>query len=368
MNTRKRSGLWLAGPTRFAGLPQARAQMYLAVLVLLLACLAVMGPPALPSLATRVGDQTDMTLYHAVIDRVRHGEPYYTVVAELHRAGGYPLKPFFTVRLPTLAMVQAMLPHLVVRMMLWLLCLGTAAAWIIRVRRIAPRWPPLALTGATLIAAMVVNVQPGLDVFHETWAGPLIALSLALRRPGQWTASVALGLSAMLLRETALLYVAIMAAAALIDGQRREAAAWIAAILIFGIALAAHAQAVARILEPLDAPSNGWFGFLGLGFFLSLASLSTALTLTWPWLASAILVVSALGWTAWRDPTASRAVATIGGYAVLIAVCARSDHVYWVLMVTPLLLLGLVFAVDGLRDLIVAAMDTRRITVTRIIR
>ena len=66
------------------------------------------------------------------------------------------------------------------------------------------------------------------------------------------------------------------------------------------------------------------------------------------------------------DPKLKKPVAGLA--LVLIAVCARSDHVYWVLMITPLLLLGLVFAVDGLRDLIVAAMDTRRITVTRIIR
>ena len=368
MNTRKRAGIWLARPSRFAGMPQARAQLYLALLVLLIAYLALIGDPALPSIAARIGDQTDMALYHTVIDRVRHGEPYYTVVAELHRAGGYPLKPFFSVRLPTLAVVQAWLPHFVVRTLLWLLCLATVAAWILRLLSVTPRWPPLALAGAALIVAMVVNVQPGLDVFHESWAGPLIALSLALRRPGQWTAAVALGLSAMLIRETALIYVAIMAVAALSDGQRREAAAWIAATLVFGIAVAAHAQAVGRILEPLDAQSSGWFGVLGLGFVLSVASLSTVLGLLWQWLASSILVVSAFGWTAWRDPTASRAVATIAGYVMLIAVCARSDHVYWVLMITPLLFLGLVFAVDGLRDMIVAARDTRRITVTRVIR
>jgi hypothetical protein len=46
----------------------------------------------------------------------------------------------------------------------------------------------------------------------------------------------------------------------------------------------------------------------------------------------------------------------------------RSDDFPWALITTPVLLVGIVFAVDGLRDLIVAARDTRRITVTRVIR
>lgn len=367
--TRHRTSVWLAKPSRFNGIDQARARIVLALLaVLLICCVAAITVPVVPSAVGQAAGQTDVVLYQQIVDRVRHGEPYYEAVAELQRAGDYPLKPFFTVRLPTLAVVQAVLPAWVVRVLLWLLCIAALMVWVKRLRPVAARWPLLVLAGAMLIACLLVNVQPGLEVFHEIWAGPLIALSLALRRPGEWMAAVALGLSAMLIRETALLYLAIMAIAALIEGQRREAIAWTAAIMVFGIALAAHAHAVAQVVEPLDARSNGWLGLLGFGFYVKLVTISTALSITWQWLASIVLGFGLFGWTAWRDPTATRVAAVIAAYALLIAICARSDNIYWVLMTTPLLLVGLVFAPDGLLDLIDSARNTRRITVRRVFR
>ena len=366
---RHRAPLWLAQPSRFRGMDRVKARIWLAILaVVFLACLTAIGVPGTPSSTGSATSQTDVVLYQTIVDRIRHGEPYYDAAVELHRAGGYPLKPFFTVRMPTLAVVEAVMPIWTVRLLLWMLCIGTLLAWIGRLGPVAPRWPARALAGAMLIACMIVNVQPGLEVFHEIWAGPLIALSLALRRPGEWTAAVAIGLSAMLIRETALLFVAIMAVTALIDGQRREAIAWVSTIAVFGLALAAHAYAVAQVVEPLDAPSTGWIGFLGLGFFIRLATISTALSMTWQWLASIILGFGLFGWTAWRDPTATRVAAVIAGYALLIAIGARSDNIYWVLMITPLLLVGLTFVPDGLRDLLDAARDTRRITVRRVVR
>ena len=145
----------------------------------------------------------------------------------------------------------------------------------------------------------------------ELWAGLLIALSLALRREGQWIEAVAAGLLAALIRETAALYLIIMAVTAWRDHQRREAFGWGAALAILVVALIAHAFAVARVVGPLDPASPGWSGMLGIGFFINAISVSTALSLAPVWLAAVLAGLSLFGWAAWRDPLGVRGLLVI---------------------------------------------------------
>lgn len=381
MRTRRGAPIWLVGPTRFAGMPRSQARIGIAMFVLLLAaCLTALGSPgprpsagsgSAPNVAAADAappGQTDLLLYQTIVDGVRSGSPYYSVAAETQRMGHYPLKPFFAIRLPTLAVVQAALSPVLANLLLLLLCVGTILAWVHRLRPETTGLVPLGIAGLLVVAGLYVNLDPSFAVFHEVWAGPLIALSLAVRRPGHWLPAVAFGLSAMLIRETALLYVAIMAGFAWVEGQRRETLGWLAAIAIFAVVLGVHAYAVALVTGPLDRVSQGWSGLEGFGFYVKLATISSGLDLVPQWLASLLLGTSLFGWIAWRDPTATRALAVFAAYAALIALLARSDNFYWALITTPLLLVGIVFAVDGLRDLIAAARDTRRITVTRVIR
>lgn len=363
--------IWLAGPTRFAGLDRVRARIGLALFALLLAaCLTAIGTPGPQSSgpADTPGAQTDLLLYQSIVEGVRQGDTYYAVAAQAQRLGHYPLKPFFTMRLPTLAVVEAALPPAVVPSLLMLLCLATVIVWVLRLRRVLTGPVPAAVAGALVLGGLYVHLDASLVVFHELWAGPLIALSLALRRRGEWLSAVALGLCAMLIRETALLYVAIMAAAAAYTGERREALGWLSSVALFAVVLAAHAHAVALVSGPLDLASQGWSGLQGFGFYVKLATISCGLDLVPQWLASLLLGTSLLGWVAWRDPTGARGTMMLGGYAALISFCARPDNFYWALITTPVLLLGLVFAIDGLRDLVGASLGTRRITVTRVVR
>ncbi|BCA64348.1 hypothetical protein HMP09_3582 [Sphingomonas sp. HMP9] len=381
MKTRRGAPLWVTGGTRFAGMPSAQARIGLVlVLVFLVACLsAIVSPGPRPSVdggaaSTAVAPdapppgQTDLLLYETIVAGVRGGSPYYAVAAETQRSGHYPLKPFFTVRLPTLAVVEANLPPLVVKLLLLALCVGTILAWVARLRPAMTGLVPLGAAGLLVIAGLYVNLDASFVVFHEVWAGPLIALSLALRRPGHWLPAVAVGLSAMLIRETALLYVAIMTVFAWLEGERRETLGWLAGIAIFAAVLAAHAHAVSLVTGPLDRVSQGWSGLEGFGFYVRLATISSGLDILPQWLASLVLGMALFGWLAWRDAVAPRALVVFAAYAALISLFARSDNFYWALMTTPVLLVGLVFAVDGLRDMIAAARDTRRITVTRVIR
>jgi len=365
--------LWLDRPSRFAGLSRRGGIIGLALLaLLLLASLLALDTPGPPPVshkpANKAEDQADVVLYQTIVENVRNGGSYYPVTAEALRSGNYPLKPFVTFRLPTLAMVQAALPNWAIPVLLYALALAVALAWFRRLRPSFSRGPPRIVAMALLAGGMMAFVQADLAPFHEIWAGLFVALSLALRAPGRWLPAVAFGLAAVLIRETAGLYLAVMAALAWLEGERREALAWGGAILVLAVAIALHAHAVAEVVRPLDPASPGWSGRLGFGFFVRTMTISTALSIAPLWLAAPLVGLALFGWAAWSDALGLRMLVVLAGYAAVLAIFGRTDTFYWGLLVAPAILVGLAFVPDGLRDLVAAALDTRRITVTRVVR
>lgn len=368
---RPQAPLWLARPTRFATLSQGAARIALALIALLvMAAFLALDTPAPPATgpASSAGDQADVMLYETIVEGMRHGGDYYTVAADALCGGDYPMKPFVTFRLPALAAVQALLPPAATLALLWCLDIAVAAAWYVRLRPAFARAPPRIVAMILLAGGMVVFVQPALVAFHELWAGLLIALSLAVRKPGRWIEAAAIGLAAMLIRETAALYVATMALLAFVEGERREALGWGAALGVLAVVVAAHAHAVAQVVQPLDPASPGWAGMLGFGFFVRTMTISTTLAQLPLALAAPFVGLAMAGWTAWRDPLALRAVTVFALYAALLGMAGRADTFYWGLLVAPTLLVGLAFVPDALRDLFAAAIDRRRITVKRMVR
>jgi hypothetical protein len=366
---RARPPILSARPSRFATLDRQTARVVLVVAAVLAAlAVALSASSSLPEPERHVSGhrQTDAGLYRSIVEGVRHGGGYYDVAAAALRSGHYPLRPFVSFRLPTLAVVQAAIPQLATAALLLALAAITAAAWLARLRPALPRPAPLAAAMVLLAGGLVAFVQPELAVFHEIWAGLLIALSLALRRPGRWLDAVAIGLVAMLVRETAVLYVLVMGGIALAEGHRREALGWGTTLLIFAGVVALHMHAVGDVVRADDIASPGWNGMLGFGFFLESVSVSTALSILPIWLSAALLLVSLIGWAGWNAPLALRGLATIAAYGALMGVFARSDNFYWGLMVAPIALIGIVFAPDAIRDLVASALDRRRITVTRV--
>lgn len=373
---------WLAGATRFATLPRPRARIGLALLaLLLLLCLSALfaaQPPSVGANDTGVSanspaeappHDSDSALYEKIVAGIRGGAgDYYTVATDAMRAGRYPLRPFVAVRMPALATVQAVLPGWGPSLLLMLLSAVTAAAWGLRLREALSGRAPRIVASLLLLGSMLAFLQPGLWPVHELWAGLLVALSLALRRPGRWIEAVALGLAAMLIRETAALYVIVMAVFAWREGARAEARGWVAALLLFGLALAAHAHAVMGATGPLDAALPGWTSLLGVGFFVKAVTLSTALQLLPLWAGAVLAGLALFGWASWADPLGRRFLVILIVYGALIGVFARPENFYWALIVAPVFLVGLVFVPDGLRDLVTRALDKRRITVTRVTR
>lgn len=375
MAARLPAPLWLTQHTRFAALDRSRARLGALLLALLLAATLTALRDASQtadhaashnqSLTVRT---TDIALYQSIVEGVRHGGNYYSVAADALRTNGYPLHPFVAMRLPTLAVVEGALPEPVTRTLLVLLVITVMMAWYVRLRPTLKGPLPLTVTLILLAGGMAVFVQRDMLAFHEIWAGPLIALSLALRRPGRWIEAVAVAMIALLIRETTALYVGIMALFALIEGDWRETAGWGFITAVFAGVIVLHAHAVAEVVRPLDGVSPGWNGLLGFGYFIKTMALSTALILAPLWLAAPLAGLALFGWAGWRDPLGLRVLAVLCGYAALLSLFARADNVYWALMIAPLLLPGLVFAPDALRELITRALDRRRITVTRSVR
>lgn len=365
--------VWLQAPSRYAGIGQRAARItWFALAMLLLASIVGVSTHA-PSArdkqidAIQVAEQRDLILYSDIIAAVRHGEDYYQAATRNLRNGDYPLRPFISYRLPTLAIVLANLPYLAVALLLDALVALAFGAWWLRLWNLLRSTPARIVSLFMLAAGFLVFTTSGLAPFHEIWAGLLIAASLALRKPGRWEIAVATGLAAALIRETAGLYLFLMMVLAWRDGDRREAIAWLLSGVGLACTLGAHAFAVSKFATVTDPVSAGWLGMQGLGFLIQSIWVSTAVVIGPLLIASPIIALSFFGWTAVRDPLIARAGVTIGSYALLIALFARVDTFYWVLLIAPIFFVGLVFVPDALRDLWHSArVDKPRIKVTRV--
>lgn len=364
--------VWLATPSCYAGWPANRARTALGLILALMVSMTIQLHRPLPpgaraqALALIDRGESDLTLYRAVVENVRHGGDYYMATAhELRARPGYPLRPFVTFRLPTLARVQAALPDLGVYALQLALAALVAIAWSVRLAGFLPQRASRVVAGLLMAGGLIVSVQYDLGPSHEVWAALLIALSLAAWHRERWVAAVAVATMAMLVRETAALYVLVMAGFALMGGRWREVGGWITGLGLAALAVTAHALAVWHVTGPLDAVSDGWTGFNGPWFYAMTVKHATVLEVFPFELVAPLVALALFGWTVPRDAVALRMAVVLGAYGMLIATLARLDNFYWGLMIAPMLLVGLVFVPDGLRDLARAALDKRRIVVTR---
>ena len=357
----------IGGPqTRFGEIGRGGAA---AILVLLVAALiAACWPPSAsggsagPKLRAPT-QQSDLDLYRDIIRRVQGGEDYYRVAAEEQRKDGYPLKPFVTFRLPTVATAHARLGAGVMTGIQIALALTVLLIWYRRMRRYSPPWQRLA--GIFLLTAGAAGlVEPVTGLFHESWAALLMALSIGIRRPGHAAGAIVAGTLALLVRETALPFVLMMGGLALIEKRWREAAGWAAGVALFGAYMAWHAARVAEVVLPTDLASPGWQGLLGAGFALKAFAAVSGATILPRAVAAAILVLSLFGWMSVKTQWGLRAALMTLGYGAMLALFARADTFYWALLAAPLSLLGAVYAPRAIRDLI-AALDRSRAAVAQ---
>ena len=303
------------------------------------------GPPTSPG-------PGDAALYRRVVDDIRGGATYYQAAAQEQRRNGYPMRPFVVVRPPLLAVTMAVLPNELARSLaLDALGLATVVAWGWRLARMGVGKLELAAGGILLATGVSVTFASSAYLFHETWAGLLIALSLALRRPERWAASLCIGLLAALTRELAAAYLLAMAALAWRDGCRREALAWLAALAAVAVALVAHAAAVEAQMFPGDRASQSWLNIGGWRFVLAAIRWNTVLLNAPRWAAAVVAPFALLGLAAWRGPLGERLALTVFGYVAAFVFVGRPENHYWGLLIAPLWPLGLVLAPTALATL-----------------
>ena len=330
----------------------------LAAFVALLA-LATWSPEAAPAPKFRASkaQPSDLQLYRNIIAGVEEGGSYYEVAAEAQRKDHYPLKPFFTFRLPTHATVYAMFGEKVMIVGIWLLCAGLMFAWWMRLKSVLP----IPLLGAAMVligGGLGGMLQPQTGLFHESWAALLLALAVAIRRPeNPWPAIIVGGL-ALMIRELALPMILAMGGLALLEKRWREAAGWALVVVLFGIYMTLHAQWVSEVVRPGDLASPGWSGLLGAQFALkSIAKVTFGIQMT-DAIGTGLLLLSLFGWASVKTGWALRATILLAGYTAMIALFARADTFYWALTPAPLAYVGIAFLPKVLSDLAEAVRRT----------
>ncbi|MGI8930964.1 MAG: hypothetical protein ACR2FK_01085 [Sphingomicrobium sp.] len=318
-------------------------------MLLALTCWSPSTAPS-PKLRASPSQHSDLQLYRDIIAGVVAGGDYYEVAADEQRAANYPVKPFFTFRLPTHALTYAAVGERTMIGLIWLFGAGLMVAWWLRLHPILP----LPLLGASmfLLAGGIGGLmQPVTGLFHESWAALLMALMIAIRRPDRaWPAIVA-GAAALMVRELALPMILAMGCLALIERRWREAAGWLAAVLALAGYMILHAGWVAEVVRPGDLASQGWSQMLGLQFAMkSIAKVTFGIRLP-DALSAALLVLSLFGWVSVRAGWALRATLLVFGYGLMLALFARTDTFYWALIAAPLSFVGLAFLPKAFADL-----------------
>ena len=341
--------------SRFADGSRSSARLIVAVLVAILIFSlwpAVQGPGAGPGVSTATGiPNADLYLYKAIVEEVGVSGDYYAVAAHELRTRDFPLRPFFTVRLPTLAWGQAALGMAASWALFLTLALATLCAWWVRLAG-AFAQNGRRVTGAMLVAAgLVIATSPGLIVLHELWAGLLVALSLALWRPGKWRLSLFVALAALLIRELALPFVLLMGAFALWNRRWAEGAAWGGVVLLFGGILFWHYCQVILVTLPTDPVSPGWLSIGGWPTMMRAFRLTSALRVLPVPLGTIGVVLCIFGWLSWKSDAGWLGAIALLGYGLFFALLSRPNNFYWGLMMAPLLLLGLAFLPQAFADL-----------------
>lgn len=303
-------------------------------------------PVAIPQIA-----DADLLLYRSINAKVTIGERYYPVAAKELRLGNYPLKPFVTFRLPTLAYVMAAIGPIAAIGLLWVLMAATLLAWW---RRLDGAFddPGRRITGVMLVAAgAAIALQPKYAVMHELSAQLLMALALALRQPKRWWWAVIAATAALMIRELTLPFVLLMAAFAMFEKRWKELATWAVLVAAFGFVMSLHAAEVAAVVRESDPASPGWLSIGGWQAFLRSMRMTSAIRVLPEWIGNIGVILAIFGWISWRSATGLFGALLLVGYGIIFMILGRADNFYWGLLVAPLLLLGLAFLPCAFADL-----------------
>jgi hypothetical protein len=325
---------------------------------------ASMLVPAAPSQAAvqtagAAQGEGDLALYRRISERVAAGENYYVAALAEQRADGYPVRPFVTVRLPTLAWLHAALGFAGVRY----LAIALAAACVLAWQRRLTGCSSLPERAAALVLLLAGGLGAGIPqaaLVHEIYAGLCLTLAAGLYRPERiWPSLIAAGL-ALALRELCVAFVLLWLVLALASRAKREAAAVGALLAVFAAGLYLHYLGVNAQLQPGDPASQGWNGLAGLGLPLLAVTRLTALLALPLALAAPLALLALFGWLALGGRAGLFMSLWFAGYFTAVAVFARPENFYWMQLVLPAYLMGLAFVPRALGELVRSAFPSPR--------
>lgn len=338
------------GWNRFTGLPRPLAAAVLALLAALMLYGVTSGvgrdhvATAGPTSMHADGLVGDHALYSRILQRVEAGEPYYAAAAAEHRANHYPLKPFVTVRLPTLAVIFAAIGQPASTRLAISIGLAAILAWYLRLAN-EPDLPGYARVAGLLVAINLLQLMANeWLLIHEVMAGTLIALALALYSPARPWAAMAVIAAALAIRETVLPVAMLFGLFALIDRDWRAVTGWVVLGLCFLAGIVAHISAIAAVTTPADLASPGWNGLGGWPTYVSFARQTSIFRFLPGWASALAVPLALLGWAAWHARVGLAGLGVQLIFAALIMVFARPNNFYWAMLVVPTLYIGLIFA------------------------
>lgn len=337
----------------------SKTQAWLLIALVALACLwaARLVPVELHAPAHSNG-YSDVKLYHDIVDQMRSGTDYYQAATDLQRQHAFPTSPFVTVRPPTLALMAATFGWPELQGVLAVL-LGIATVFWYREAKPGATALESTAVALALVAGGAMVTQRDLAAVHELWAGTLLSIAMALRGGKRWPLALAAAALALAIREMALPFVLLACAFALFERRRNETFGWALLVAAFGVGMALHATAVQVHVLPGDQVSEGWRGFRGPSAVLfDLVDVSLLNRLINP-LAYPLTLLALLGWSAAPLRQARFALLYFAGYALMLALFARTQNFYWATVLLPVWFVGFVFLPRAMNDLAHAALARR---------
>ncbi|RIV86129.1 hypothetical protein D2V17_09900 [Aurantiacibacter xanthus] len=296
----------------------------------------------------------DYELYRRIHKRVDAGEGYYAAAIAEQRANRYPVKPFVTVRLPTLAYLQSLfglttLGHILVGMLV--VSIGLYLPLTQDRTGLAER---VAGAVALLLGGASLFVKQG-PLSHESVAGILLTLALLSYRTTNYWPTLILAAMALAVRELALPFVLLWLVLALVARRWREAG-WVAGLVgLFALGLWLHSLGVAAAVTEGGLASPGWKALAGPALPLMGMVRMTPLLMLPTWLAAPLAVLPLVGWASLGGKRAGFACLAFVGFFTMMALFARVENYYWILIVLPAYAAGLAFAPRAVADLVAAA-------------
>lgn len=303
--------------------------------------------------------QSDLYLYKTIVEAMDKGDSYYRAAIDAQLAGGYPVQPAPTVRLPTTATLISITGERTAFVLLAVL-LGSAILASIRsfdlVSSTRRQWIG---SSFLLVLAMAIFGPPAI-YFQETWAVLFLLLSLASRR-SSLTLAVSFAVLAFAFRELSILFILSMGIHEMLHRRTKAVCFWASAACMCTIAYFGHAWAAEQALQGISVDSQtaspGWLVFGGWPFIVGSVRSVTMLSLT-PLFVSALVVPLALvGWVLnARTEDAERFTFAVLGFILPFMLIGRPNNDYWALLYAALLLPGLAFSWQALKLLVSAAL------------